>query len=229
MLLRIERESRPRTCAPRRTATWAAFALGTTLLATACSAEPPPNTTTPVTIPRSTGIGTTDTTPRSSTATSASTTTSTSPLASATQIIPPPVASIPRAARSNTRVGAQEFARYFVEQVRRAFLFPDPRALDGLIDPGCGWCSDMIQTAENYRARGDTLVGNPFVVEASQVIEQVRGGAVVLVAGHIVNSQLRDKNGKVTREFPGKRLNMEITMRYGANWIVTRVSVAPPK
>ncbi|HEX6055946.1 MAG TPA: hypothetical protein VFY98_09055, partial [Intrasporangium sp.] len=44
--------------------------------------------------------------------------------------VDPVVARIPKAARPNTQAGAEAFAKFYYEQVAKAWMKPDPALLD---------------------------------------------------------------------------------------------------
>ncbi len=102
-----------------------AAGLATALLLSGCGGSVPP--TGPATAPLvaesdSTGVAS------GGTPTTRATTTSVE--------VDPVVARIPKAARPNTQAGAEAFAKFYYEQVAKAWMQADPSLLDGLYREG---------------------------------------------------------------------------------------------
>ena len=78
-------------------------------------------------------------------------------------------ARIPKAARAHTAKGAEAFARFYLEQVNKAWMVPDPELIRPFALESCKTCANIVDTAswlEDNRLRydGDAQDVGPSVV-----------------------------------------------------------------
>lgn len=83
---------------------------------------------------------------------------------SATPTAAPPPVVVPSNARPATPQGAAAFARYYFQQVSRAFTRADGTALTELSDPACGTCRNYIAAAASLRQRAQHVDGDVIQV-----------------------------------------------------------------
>lgn len=220
---RAKRDPDGRSRSTRRGPAWAGVVLvsASALLATGCTGTPNPTDTMPITTPTTTA---TTTTARSTpSTTTAPPSTSITPSTPGTPAVPPPVANIPPAARPNTRAGAQEFVKYYMNQVVAAWSTANPKLLDGLWDSECEWCSGMVDTATEFQRLGDRYVGSPFNVQSVLFLEQAQGFTVFLVIGEVPKAKVIKADGTTKRTIDRQPATLEITCWYKSHWQATRV------
>lgn len=208
----------------RRAATAAAagaMALG--LAACTGGPKPTPTDTMPITTPTTTGTSasTTGSTPTSST--TAPPSTSSAPSTTSTPGVPPPVANIPPAARPNTKAGAQEFVRYYMDQIVASWSSANPKLLEGLWSSQCEWCSRISATAEEFQRLGDRYIGSPLDVKFVQFLDQEQDFTVILVIGDIPKAKVVKADGSTRREINHKYVTFEVTCSFKGHWQAMQV------
>jgi hypothetical protein len=76
---------------------------------------------------------------------------------------------VPPEAQEDTPEGAAEFARYYVLEVREAYLSKDAERIRRLSEAGCGTCEQYVTTVESLISENAT-VGDAYVVEVTDAI-----------------------------------------------------------
>lgn len=200
---------------PHRHRSLLAYAVAPVALATlgACTGgDPAPAVTTPP----STSAVTSSATP--------TTTTSTAP--SPTASVDPVIAKIPAAARPHTQDGAEAFARFYMEQVNRAFTTADPTALTALAGADCKTCSAFLAGAKDLKDKGHRHKGVSISVDGAPANTYTPTKAVVqiFVTQHSV-PVIDQSDNKVEQTKEGQGIFLA-TLTFDKHWVVQRLQVA---
>jgi hypothetical protein len=94
-------------------------------------------------------------------------------------------ARIPKAARAHTPQGAEAFARFYLEQVNKAWMVPDPELIRPYAQPGCKTCSNFTKTAEWLRREQLRYSGPPGTLKASIWLPESTRDHVLVRVVHI--------------------------------------------
>jgi hypothetical protein len=134
------------------------------------------------------------------------------------------LAKIPKAARANTREGAQAFAEFFFDQIVLSFVKADPTLLDGLYTESCKTCAAFRNTAAGFKEKGTHQAKPSFLVERVAIRryleeEQVK---MIEVRGKQVVVDIVDSDGKQV----GKTKPGEVTFILSLEWRERWVPVA---
>jgi hypothetical protein len=70
-------------------------------------------------------------------------------------------ARVPQAARAHTAKGAEAFARFYLEQVNKAWMTPDPELIRPYALESCKTCANYVHTAEWLKAQRLMFDGVP--------------------------------------------------------------------
>jgi hypothetical protein len=81
---------------------------------------------------------------------------------------------IPRAARAHTAQGAEAFARFYLEQVNKAWMAPDPEQIRPYALASCKTCANYVGTVEWLVAGSLHYDGPPMQLGASVVAPESR-------------------------------------------------------
>ena len=192
-----------------------AAGLSTALLLSGCGVSVPPAgpATAPLVAPSdSTGVAS------GGTPTARATTTSVE--------VDPVVAKIPKAARPNTQAGAEAFAKFYYEQVAKAWMKPDPALLDGLSAESCNTCTAFRETADYMKAHGERYEISPLTVQSVSAISFSPKKTEIAVAGEGSESRVVDKSGRLVRTAPEEgKTTFVATLVFRDHWVVVRSQV----
>ncbi len=81
-------------------------------------------------------------------------------------------ARIPDAARAHTAKGAEAFARFYLEQVNKAWMAPDPELIRPYGLESCKTCANVVATAEWLVENGYRYDGAPQAIGPSIVLPE---------------------------------------------------------
>lgn len=85
-----------------------------------------------------------------------------SPTPTPTKPSPSPSATgIPAAAKVKSEAGAIAFARFYFDQVNRAWTAPDPGLIVPLGEPGCSTCAEFEKTARQLKSARNRYAADP--------------------------------------------------------------------
>ena len=152
------------------------------------------------------------------------TTTSTAPSPTAT--VDPVIAKIPAAARPRTQDGAEAFARFYMEQVNRAFTGPDPTALASLAGLDCKTCSAFLAGAKELKAKGHRHKGVSITVDGSPSNSYTPTSAIVQVFVTQHSVPVIDRSGKKVAQTKAGQGIFLATLTFDTHWVIQRLQVA---
>ena len=213
-----DRQGTPMTAAarPHRHRTLLAYAVVPLALAAlgACTgSDPGPAVTTP---PSNSAV----------TSSPAPTTTTSSATPSPTATVDPVIAKIPAPARPHTQDGAEAFARFYMEQVNRAFTSADPTALAALAGPDCKTCSAFVAGAKDLKAKGHRHQGLSISVDGSPSNSYKPNSAIVQVFVTQHSVPVIDRRGKQVEQTKEGQGIFFATLTFDKHWVVQRLQVA---
>jgi hypothetical protein len=93
------------------------------------------------------------------------------------------LARIPKAARAHTPQGAEAFARFYLEQVNKAWMAPDPELIRPYALESCKTCANYVSTAEWLTGGGLRYDGAPMTLGPSVVAPESRKDHVFVELG----------------------------------------------
>lgn len=141
-----------------------------------------------------------------------------SPSASAEPEVPP-------SAQAETPEGAAAFARFFYEQVGRAFAEKDPEIIRRLSAPGCEACTLFVDSLTKLRDNNERASQFSFEVVFAEAPAPTGEEVRVDVIYNTPDIQRFDASGKVIYEeaaAQGEQVEMTLT-RGGSGWLVKEV------
>jgi Family of unknown function (DUF6318) len=94
-------------------------------------------------------------------------------------------ARIPKAARAHTPQGAEAFARFYLEQVNKAWMAPDPELIRPYALESCKTCANYVSTAESLKSEGLRYEGSPSALGPSIVMPSSSTQTVLVHIGQI--------------------------------------------
>lgn len=160
----------------------------------------------------------------SPTAPTSAVTSTTRTAASATSATPPPVFSLPAAARAHTEEGAQAFASYYTVQMDEALHHADSSILRALSTNSCTGCRVGIDLANQLKAKGQHNSTTSFRIAGTRLSELTTDTQSVV-------DVLVDDKGAVTVDQAGTQVHKsapaKFTLRqtlkwHGAGWLVAQ-------
>ena len=190
-----------------------AAGLATALLLSGCGGSVPP--TEPVTAPP---LAQSDSTTVASSGT---------PTSSATTAVEDPfLARIPKAARPNTQAGAEAFAKFYYEQVAKAWMKPDPALLDSLQNDGCKTCSAFRSTAEYLRKRGQRYASSPLTIKGTSVYAFIEGKKHIAVTVLANEAKIIDRKGRSVETVAAEGTQVFVlSLAFEGHWVAIRSQV----
>ena len=90
---------------------------------------------------------------------------------------------VPRAARAHSPQGAEAFARFYLEQVNKAWMVPDPEQIRPYALASCKTCANYEGTVEWLQAASLHYDGPPMQLGASVVAPESRTDRVLIELG----------------------------------------------
>jgi hypothetical protein len=131
-------------------------------------------------------------------------------------------ARIPKAARAHTPQGAEAFARFYLEQVNKAWMAPDPELIRPYALESCKTCANLVDSAEWLRDHTSRYDVEPTLIGASVVLpESTRNQALVRVVQAQQASRILNADGSVQKSFPRIQGESEVALDWrSASWMV---------
>lgn len=135
---------------------------------------------------------------------------------------------VPAAARTRDSFGAAAFARFYYEQVDRAFAGADSTLLQGLSNQQCGTCKAFEQSARKLAADGERIKGTSVRVIFSEAPEEQGGQIGVSLTLDAPARVVTNASGQVTQRLAATpRYNVTLTLVWSPNgWAVLKVADA---
>lgn len=132
---------------------------------------------------------------------------------------------VPRAARAHSPQGAEAFARFYLEQVNKAWMVPDPEQIRPYALASCKTCANYVATAESLLKDGRRYEQDPARIGASVVMPGSTAHRVLVHIGQVqLASRILRRDGsvdKVMSEAPGE---VEVELRYeDDSWRVSEI------
>ncbi len=152
------------------------------------------------------------------------------PLPSPSPSSSPPSASpvpLPNEARAPTSQGAAAFARYYVNELGRAYASLDTTTVRSLSDPACKSCANFVTDIETIKRTKHRVVGDPFVVDFAVSPTSTARAATVDVNYSSPPQVEYDAQGKVVqRTPPAVRSPLVITLvRSDGSWRLRKIQL----
>ena len=94
-------------------------------------------------------------------------------------------ARIPKAARGHTPQGAEAFARFYLEQVNKAWMAPDPELIRPYALDACKTCANYVGTAKWLREGRLRYEGVPSTLGSSGVVSRSDTDDVVVQVAQV--------------------------------------------
>ncbi len=190
-------------------------AIAAALAMAACSGEGMPG---PATSTGGSGPGTVTSaaTPTGPTNSSSSSSSTSRPVTSTTVAGDP---NVPAAARVNTDAGAEEFVKYYVQQINRALSGPDSTLLPRISMDSCKTCASINGSAAQLALNGQRYVGVPIVVERLGLTSKNNDRQVFVgVYGNQPPSRIVDSHGKTVRTGTLRIIAFEFELKFTDRW-----------
>src|SRR4051794_7263972 len=137
---------------------------------------------------------------------------------------------VPAAARRHSAAGAEAFARFYLEQVNRAWATANPELIRPYAAKTCKTCANQIRTAVDLRRSGQRYANAAGALGASIVTpESTRGRVVVELPYDQLAVDVLDRAGRVVQHMPAIRSQSQVTVTWGPgqNWQVAEIKLAP--
>jgi hypothetical protein len=138
-------------------------------------------------------------------------------------------ARIPKAARAHTPQGAEAFARFYLEQVNKAWMVPDPELIRPYALESCKTCANFVGSAEWLRDHQSRYDAEPTSVGASVVLpESTENQVKVRVLQAQEASRILNSDGAVVERFPHVSGQSEVALAWRtSSWRVQYVKDVP--
>ena len=141
----------------------------------------------------------------------------------------PVLARIPKAARPNTQAGAEAFAKFYYEQVAKAWMKPDPTLLDGLSTETCKTCDAFRATADDLQTHGERYASTPLTIKGTTVYAFIPGKKHIAVHLTANGAKIVDEAGvtveNVASEGPQ---TFVLSLKYDGHWAAIHSQVESP-
>jgi hypothetical protein len=163
-------------------------------------------------------------------ASSISSSPSVTPSATATAVLDEAArARIPKAARAHTPQGAEAFARFYLEQVNKAWMVPDPELIRPYALESCKTCANFVESAEWLRDHHSRYDVEPTSVGASVVLpESTENHVKVRVLQSQEASRIVGADGAVVERFQHVPGQSEVAVAWqSSSWRVQYVKDVP--
>ncbi|HEY9497133.1 MAG TPA: DUF6318 family protein, partial [Intrasporangium sp.] len=140
--------------------------------------------------------------------------------------VDPVVARIPKAARPNTQAGAEAFAKFYYEQVAKAWMKPDPALLDGLQRDGCKTCSAFRSTAEYLQKHGQRYASSPLTIKGTSVYAFIEGKKHIAVTVLANEAKIVDQKRHTVETVAAEgRQVFVLSLAFDGHWVAIRSQV----
>lgn len=135
------------------------------------------------------------------------------------------LARIPKAARAHTPAGAEAFARFYLDQVNKAWMAPDPDLIRPYALETCKTCANYVATAEWLGTKHLSYSSVPSALGPSGVLpESDQHTILIQVVQQQLPVTLLRQDGSVEREVPkdASLLDLQVLWRLNA-WRVASI------
>lgn len=131
-------------------------------------------------------------------------------------------ARIPKAARAHTAKGAEAFARFYLEQVNKAWMAPDPDLIRPYALASCKTCANYVETAQwlvDHEMRYDR---SPSTVGVSIVLpESTTSRVLVQVVNNQEKADIVAADGAVHKTMPHVYAGSQVELMWSVDtWSV---------
>lgn len=131
----------------------------------------------------------------------------------------------PSFARAETRTGASAYARFYLEQVNKAFTRGTPEPLEGLAATRCKVCNAFEEGARDMQQAGERHQGTSLKVTSTNVVtfdSLSRTVAIWLTQNSV---PVVDSHGRSLRKTKGATGVFLATLKFDRRWSITRLQV----
>ncbi|MEO7754371.1 MAG: DUF6318 family protein, partial [Terracoccus sp.] len=132
----------------------------------------------------------------------------------------------PNAARPETMQGAEAFARFYFEQLNRAFVEADDAPLNGLSQKQCTTCESLAQGVRDVKGDGHHYGGNLVHVNYASTMEFTNDSRRVLVDLNQRSVPVLDGGGLTVDRTRAAKLAFVVTLEYKTRWVIARLQKA---
>ena len=132
---------------------------------------------------------------------------------------------VPRAARAHSPQGAEAFARFYLEQVNKAWMVPDPEQIRPYALASCKTCANYVATAEWLVSSDAAYDGAPAALGASVVLPESGADRVLVRVLETQESRrIVDGDGAVADSVPRSTGELEVELLWRQrSWLVRAV------
>lgn len=161
------------------------------------------------------------TTTSASATTSPSSSPTTPPVSTTTKSSDDP--NLPAAARVNSDTGAQEFTKFFLDQVNRAFQMGQVELISPYSGDRCKTCDGIKTAIARYEAKNQHYLGEYVHVSFLTLSSRTGTMAKVFVSTDQPGSKITDANGQVVKQIPGGAGNLSVTLEFKSAWAIQEI------
>lgn len=135
----------------------------------------------------------------------------------------------PSATESNDEAGALALAQYFVVDLYTyAFSTGDVEAWQSLSDPGCSFCTSVVQNAAAMQERGEKSLGEPATVESATVATITEGSRYTATLTLVQRTAAPEPTDGGEPGEPGsQRYQLLVAVAWEDGWRIQAVDVRP--
>jgi hypothetical protein len=137
-------------------------------------------------------------------------------------------ARIPKAARAHTPQGAEAFARFYLEQVNKAWMAPDPELIRPYALESCKTCANFVETTTWLRDEQLHYDGPPTEVGPSGWLpESTKYRAFVQVVNNQQQRRIVRVDGSTQESVEKTPALDEVELRWADDaWLVAAIRIA---
>lgn len=133
---------------------------------------------------------------------------------------------VPKAARAHTPQGAEAFARFYLEQVNRAWVDADPEQIRPYALASCKTCAGLVEEAERLEASGLHYREQPIQVGESVPLPSAKASrAVIQIVSGQLDSHIVRGDGTVDEHVPAQGSVSQLDL----SWVETSWRVVSVK
>jgi hypothetical protein len=134
---------------------------------------------------------------------------------------------IPKAARAHTPQGAEAFARFYLEQVNKAWMAPDPELIRPYALESCKTCANYLKTAEWLLERTLRYNGSPMTLGVSIVAPESRKDHMfVEMPANQEHRKILRSDGSVEETLPKRLAGAQVELEWNSGaWRIIEVRV----
>ena len=136
-------------------------------------------------------------------------------------------ATIPAEAAANTPQGASAFARFYFEELLRAYMTTDTRGLRAFAADSCGTCAGLANGIDSMRSAKRHVTGPPFDVLSVDAPGFGYGPVTVDVQYKVTAFDVLEYDGRVARHAvtEGPDTFIVTLERSGSSWLMAKIQV----